>query len=135
MEKRLSRKEKGFVRDIVKGKTGTQAVLDNYDTTNENSASVIAVQNLRKVRIQNAIKSIADKIPDELLEKVHLEGLTASRQVGETLEADYAVRHKYLDTAYKLKGTYAPEKTISDININTLSDEEQTKLLSILKDE
>lgn len=26
---------------------------------------------------------------------------------------DYATRHKYLDSAYKIKGTYAPEKRIT----------------------
>ena len=28
----LSRKQKGFVKDIVKGVTGVQAALNNYDT-------------------------------------------------------------------------------------------------------
>lgn len=68
-------------------------------------------------------------LPDALLAKVHQEGLAATRLNGvggmklnidkgeiqdmghSDLETpDYAVRHKYLDTAYKLKGVYAPEK-------------------------
>ena len=34
-------------------------------------------------------------------------------------EPDYAVRHKYLDSGYKLKGSYAPEKSQAlNLNIN-----------------
>lgn len=65
-------------------------------------------------------------LPDKLLAKVHKEGLSATKRSGtggmvlnteksefghtEIDEPDYAVRHKYLDSAYKLKGSYAPEK-------------------------
>jgi len=113
----LTRKETGFVKEYVKTGNGTQSALKVYDTNSENVAGVIAHENLSKPKIQNAIKSIADKIPDELLEKVHLEGLNAGKTVyknnnssGEIeevgYEPDYAVRHKYLDTAYKLKKLY-----------------------------
>lgn len=60
-------------------------------------------------------------LPDKLLAKVHHEGLKAGKRIfknnnesGEIedmgVEPDYATRHKYLDSAYKLKGAYAPEK-------------------------
>ena len=49
---------------------------------------------------------------DEQLNQILLEGLGATKTVGLLAEIvdDYAVRHKYLDTAYKLKGTYPAEK-------------------------
>lgn len=142
---RLSKKQKGFIRDIIKGETGVQSALNNYDTKDYNVANQIAVENLQKPTIQNAIKSIADKIPNELLEKVHLEGLEAGKTIyknnvssGEVeevgYEPDYAVRHKYLDTAYKLKGEYAPEKSESKVVIETISQEEKEALLNLLND-
>ena len=81
-------------------------MLKNYDTDDENVAGSIASQNLNKLKIKNAI---AEALPDELLARVHLEGLEATKG-GESEEPDYAVRHKYLDSAYKVKGNYAPEK-------------------------
>lgn len=105
----LTKKEEGFVRDYIETDNATKAALNNYDTDDENTAAVIGHRKLRSVKIQNAIKSIADRIPDELLEKVHLEGLEATDEGF----PDYSVRHKYLDSAYKLKGIYAPDKSIN----------------------
>lgn len=133
MANRLSTKEKGFVRDIIKGETGTQAILNNYDTEDENTAGVMASQNLTKLKIQEAIKTYADRIPDTLLEEVHLQGLKAGRLVNDELEADYAVRHKYLDSAYKLKGSYAPDKNVNmNVNVTTV-DPTDTAILEALK--
>lgn len=141
---RLSKKEKGFIKDIVKGETGTQSALNNYDTKNENVAGAIASENLRKPKIINAIQSIAERIPDELLERVHLEGLEAGKHIfknnnnsGEIedmgIEADFATRHKYLDSAYKLKGSYAPDKSLN-INLNVKSiDPTDPNILEALK--
>lgn len=109
----LTKKQRGFVKDYVETGNGTQSALNNYDTTDPNVANVIAVENLRKPTIQNAIKSIAQSIPDEVLVQVHNEGLRAVD--GEN--PDYSVRHKYLDSAYKLKGIYAPDKSIT-LNMN-----------------
>lgn len=110
----LTKKQKGFVKDYVRTGHGTKSALNNYDTTDERVAQAIASENLSKPIIQKAIMSIADRIPDELLEKVHMEGLNAMNKDGE----DYAVRHKYLDTAYKLKGSFAAEK--KDISIKAI---------------
>lgn len=55
-----------------------------------------------------AFKSIAEQIPDDLLVKVHLEGLKATRISNSFTEPDriipdYPTRHKYMESAYKLK--------------------------------
>jgi len=114
----LTKKQKIFVKEYVKSENGTQSALKAYDTKSENVAGALASENLRKPKIVAVLKSLAERIPDELLEKVHLEGLVAGKMVGETLEPDYAVRHKYLDSGYKLKGSYAPDKAIN-LNIQT----------------
>ncbi len=111
-KKRLSSKEKGFVKDIVAGETGTQAALNNYDVKDEHSAGSLASQNLGKLRIQEAIEKA---LPNDILVEIHREGLYATKpffdKEGNKLseDADFAVRHKYLDTAYKLKGAYGAE--------------------------
>lgn len=143
--KRLSKKEKGFVRDIVKGKTGTKAVLDNYNTTDENTAASIASENLRKPKIQEAIKSIADSIPDQLLVEKHLELLnkkekitknnmtTGQIDVIDTGEIDAQAVKAGLDMAYKLKGKYEAEKIDHNIVMEDgLTKEQRDALLSLI---
>lgn len=106
MEGKLTRKQQGFVNDIVAGETGVQAALNNFDTTNYQSAASIAHENLNKPEVQFAIK---EALPNELLAKVHREGLAAMK-LG---EPDMAVRAKYLDMAHKIQGNYAAEKHIN----------------------
>ncbi len=61
-----------------------------------------------------------------MLLEVHREGLFATREIYKNNnatkkveyvgdEADFTVRAKYLDMAYKLKGSYAPEKRITAV--------------------
>lgn len=111
---KLSKKQKGFVKDYVKTGNGTFSALNNYDTDNPKTASVIATENLAKPIIQKAIQSFADRISDDKLEQVLNEGLDATKTIvadgSMSMEADYSTRHKYLDTAAKIKGLYAPEK-------------------------
>ena len=73
----LTKKQKGFVKDYIETGNGLKSALNNYDTDDENVAGVIAYDNLRKPKIVNAIKSIAEQIPDSLLVEKHLELLNA----------------------------------------------------------
>jgi len=61
-------------------------------------------------------KLMAKYLPDSLLSRVHHEGLVATTE--ENIP-DHSVRHKYLDSAYKLKGKYAEQK-IAITNLNEL---------------
>jgi len=117
----LTKQDKTFVKEIVETGNKTQSAKKAYKYKNNNTAGVMALEKLRIPKIQNAIKSIADQLPDDKLVEVHLEGLEAGKHIyknnnetGEIddlgVEADYAVRHKYLDSAYKLKGSYVTEK-------------------------
>lgn len=106
---KLTKKQRGFVKDYVETGNGQISALRNYDTEDENTARAIASENLTKPNIQNAIMSIAEQIPDEDLIRVHKEGLNATSGTGDNTQADYSVRHKYLDTAYKLKRLYGEE--------------------------
>lgn len=135
MTDRLTHKEKGFVKDVAKGETIVQAALNNYDTEDYMTAANIGSENLKKPKIINALD---EALPDELLNEIHREGLYATREYynskGELQGdvADFAVRHKYLDSAYKLKGKYAPDKTINvNVEVETSPEvEEATKVLN-----
>lgn len=129
MARSLTKKEKGFIKSIVKGKNGVQAALENYDTKDYSTAGAIASENLKKPKIIKAIKSIADKIPDSLLVEKHLALLkkeevitknnmtTGEIDVIPTGEIDANAVRAGLDMAYKLKGAYAPEKSVA-LNID-----------------
>jgi hypothetical protein len=70
-----------------------------------------------------AFKSIAEQIPDDRLVEVHIEGLKATSArftpEGELIKVpDYATRHKYLESGYKLKKVLDGEGV--NININAV---------------
>jgi predicted DNA-binding protein YlxM (UPF0122 family) len=120
MEKKLTKKQKGFVKDFIKTGNGVKSALKNYDTKDYSTAGSIAVENLQKPAIKEAIKSIADSIPDELLIEKHLELLnvpkiTKTMKNGEYTDieesTDVQAIKAGLDMAYKLKGAYAPQQT------------------------
>lgn len=112
---RLTKKQKGFVKDYVNTGIGSLAVKKNYDVSNDETARVIASENLTKPNIQ---KAIADMLPDELLAEKHLALLnkqevrlknnneTGEIEVIPTGEIDVVAVSKGLDMAYKLKGQY-----------------------------
>lgn len=136
--RRLSKKEKGFVKDIARGETGVQAILNNYDTTDYSTAGSMASENLKKPRIKQALE---EALPDETLYQIHREGLFATKaqwikeggeyiNVGE--EVDHFARHKYLDSAYKLKGKYIEKHLNVNIDVEAKLSEQEEKLANEL---
>lgn len=129
MAQKLTKQEKKFIDIKAETGNGTLAVKEAFGIEDSNRAAVRANYLLRKPNIINAIQAA---LPDELLAQVHLEGLNATRSFplgeGEYEDApDYAVRHKYLDSAYKLKGSYAAEKHVN-LNIDAESTERTREL-------
>lgn len=57
MTERLTKKEKGFADDLLETGNGTQAALNNYNTTDTNTAAVIASENIRKPKIREYLES------------------------------------------------------------------------------
>jgi hypothetical protein len=111
MSERLTKKQKGFVKDYIETGNGVQSALNNYDTTDYSTAGNIASENLDKPKI---IEAIADAIPDDLLVKKHLALLNKTDDKG---EIDVSAVSKGLDMGYKIKGSYAPDKSLN-FNIN-----------------
>jgi len=130
MDDKLTKQDIKFVEEFVETGNKTQSALKAYKYKNENTAGVMALEKLRNPKIKNAIQTLADRIPDDKLHEVMMEGLEATKpqgvggmamniskngidSVGHTdmFIPDYATRHKYLDTALKLKGAYEEENT------------------------
>ena len=121
----LTKQEKRFVAEVAEHGNKTLAAQTAFGIKDTNYASVKSVRLLGKDRIVNAIQ---DALSDELLLQVHLEGLQAMKEeptADKEGKPDYAVRHKYLDSAYKLKGSFAPNK---HVNLNLTADVPNEKL-------
>jgi len=115
---KLTLKQRRWLKEYFKTGNATRAALKAYDTKNYSSASVIANENLEKLKPRLRT----------LMEKHGLSLGTLIVKLGEGLEAkkihgtkddfieveDYAVRHKYLETAAKWLGIEeAQEKPVS----------------------
>ncbi len=111
MSNDLTKKQRGFVKDYLETGIGTKAALNNYDVENSKdpykTASVISTENLDKPSIRNAI---LEALSDELLSEKHLALLNKVDKEG---EVDVPAVSKGLDMAYKIKGSYAPEKSVN----------------------
>lgn len=125
MSKKLTKKQSGFVKTYIQTGIATIAAKKNYNVTTENSAAAVGSEVLSNPKVQAAIENYADSLPDTLLREKHLALLnrrevkrTFDHQTGEWIDIDtgqvdsFAVS-KGLDMAYKLKGSYAPEKSQS----------------------
>ncbi len=120
MAQNLTIKERKFIKAMMSHGNVTQAVIDaGYKHKDRDSASVIGWHTLRKLRPHIADVMEMRGITDAKLSNVLFDGLEASK-IGMVKDADgnqkfgmvtdHFVRHKFLDTALKVKGGYAPEK-------------------------
>lgn len=123
MTNELSAQDMEFVKEVAITGNKTQSAKKAYGITDDNYANVKAQRLIRKDTINTALeevkRSLAERVDLDKLEKVFNEGLEAYKtiKVGEdgqeTIEPDFAVRHKYFDSGAKLIGAYAPEKSIN----------------------
>lgn len=122
----LSQQDQEFVKGIVLTGNQTQSAKDAYGIENDGYARVKGHKQLTKDNIATAVqevkRTLADRISTDKLEEVLNEGLAAYRSVkigedgSQTIDPDFAVRHKYLDTALKIKGIYETEEQ-KNINV------------------
>ncbi len=113
-----SLKQKLVVRELMenKGKSVSQAMKDvGYpDTTAKNPQQITNSKGFQEL--------LDEYLPEIKLAQVHKEGLEANRTIsaisgskanGGTVDfvdvPDYPTRHKYLETAYKLRKRLSPE--------------------------
>ena len=121
--RRLTKKQKGFVKDYVDTGNASEAVRRNYDVVDVDTAKSMGTENLAKPYIAEAVeeqqKKLAERIPDGLLVERHIELLNKREvhRVSVDGEAEYELIDqpdtqavsKGLEMAYKLKGAFAVE--------------------------
>lgn len=134
-EPKLTLKQKKFLRLYFKYGNGTKAALEVYSTSDPRAASVIASENLAKLR--DPIRVLMEKRGLSLgrLLDVLDEGLKAKKVITKGGKRhrkveDYAVRHKYLETAAKWLGVDKPALQPQQIAYSS-----QFNFFSVSKDE
>lgn len=122
------KQKKAFINAVENGGNISRAMID----AKYSPATAKTPQKLTESKGWEELKR--EFLPDELLLKVHLEGLKANRTSfsGEEVP-DYKTRHQYLDSGYKVKGSYAPDKTVN-LNIEVDANEEIKELTKKLND-
>ena len=101
-------KERRFVKELINnGGNKVQAALVAYDTDNYKSATRIAHENTEKLRMPDIMEQ--EGLTDTCLVTVLKDGLVAMRRSTsftepDQIDPDFGIRHKYLETALKLKG-------------------------------
>ncbi len=123
----LSVRERKLIKqipDIIAGKPMSAALQDAGFS--ETTAKKQQKRIIGNSRFQAAIQKAFEKagISDNKLIQVMKEGLQATKVISTMTKdfikvPDHATRHKYLDTAYKLRGDYPAEKRHVDSNIAT----------------
>jgi hypothetical protein len=115
-EKKLSIRDRKTIKGIIKGMPVSKAMLDaGYaETTAHGKCS----EKLKELAI--TIRALMDqrRLTDDKLLEVLENGLEAVREGAQgKLLTDYGTRHRYLETALKLKG-HLREKIDVDVNLD-----------------
>jgi len=115
-DKKLTLKQRKWLDKYLECGNAKKAAMEVYDCT-EDSAGQIGYENLKKLDYSDFLEAAG--ITDKLLQEKLLEGLNSTRVKTSLTEPDRIVddmptRHKYLETALKLKKRLIEK----DININ-----------------
>ena len=110
----LTIKQRKFIKLYLELGNATEAAFRVYDCKNRDSAKQIGYENLTKLDYSDLMEEAG--ITDKLLQQKLLEGLDSNRTIsavkGTSANSgttdfidvpDFMVRHKYLETALKLK--------------------------------
>ena len=109
---KLTIKQRKFVKEYIITGNATEAVTRSYNVSNREIAKVIGHENLTKPHLQQAIAVLMQEngIDDQTLFRCLLDGLDSkmiTQYKGKTAITDlpdFGVRHKFLETALKIKG-------------------------------
>ena len=124
------KQEKAVERVVGNGGNVTQAMRDvGYSENTLNTP--------QKLTESDGWKELMEQhLPDKDLTKVHKEGLKAGHKLilnGKVIKGveipDYAVRHKYLETAYKIKGKLKDTESVKPQEINIIKEQKNIYLV------
>jgi hypothetical protein len=117
-KEKLTLKQKAFAKKVVETKSPTEAADLVYDCKNRVSAASVGSITLGLPKVQREVERIMDQqdLTDEKIVKKLNEGLDAKVVtdykgiIEKSNVPDLKTRHKYLDTAVKIKGLEAPKQ-------------------------
>lgn len=131
----LTIKQRRFLKEYFKSGNGTEAAMKVYNTTDPDSAAAIASQNLSKLK--NPVKvlmeqkgislgKLLDVLDDGLGANRVISAMNTGRQAtGATSDfievPDYAIRHRYMETAGKWLGVEQQPQVIQQFNAESMS--------------
>ena len=116
----LTLKQRLFLKEYIRTGNATRSALKIYDCKDLNSAAAIGYENLRKLQYDNFLEEMG--LTDVVLVNTLATGLTKANKIHGTEDnfieiPDHATRHKYLETALKLKRRLTNDNTFS-VNID-----------------
>lgn len=126
----LTAKQQGFVNDYINtGGDALEAVRRNYDAPA--SASTLAYENMHRANVVAEIeKRLEEYFPNAMLAQRHI--MLLNKNDPETGEPDTQATSKALDMAYKLKGSYAAEKTtVMNVNVDVKPTDENMEAIRL----
>lgn len=136
---KLTAKQKKLVKGIAEGKTQKEAAkaAGLHET--------YACNVLKEPKVKASLHELMEKagLTDELILKTHVEMIEATKVIsavsGSNANAgtmdfvdvpDWQARAKGIEMAYKLKGSFAPEKREITLDVTKLTDEELDALIA-----
>ena len=101
---KLTKKQQGFVQDVVKPSiSGTQAILNNYNTKDPVTAASMASENLRKPQVKNAVQAELDRLANLNL-KITAEAIEAGIvEIAQDGTAQKGIKLKALELLAEIK--------------------------------
>ena len=130
---KLTKKQRGFVKDYVKDENGTKAAINNYNVKDESVAASISTENLRKPYIAEAIEKKRKSLKEALID----EGID-EKKIAQTIKVlidardekgnkDFTAIDKGLKHATNIYGVEDPEKPKSQNTYNFIFNEATQK--------
>ena len=111
MKKRTLKQSK-WLKLYLENGNATESAMQVYNCKDREVAATVGWENLRKLDFSDFLEEAG--LTDKLLQEKLMEGLNANKSFLEMEMSDMPTRHKYLETALKLKRKL---KDKSDVNI------------------
>lgn len=119
-DKNLTMKQRKWIQVYIDTGNATEAAMQVYDVKDRDSANAIGSENLAKLSYTDFMEAAG--ITDKLLQEKLMEGLSSDKVKTSLTEPDqvvpdYPTRHKYLETALKLKKRLGAD-SVTNIQVN-----------------
>jgi hypothetical protein len=124
-EKDMTLKQRKWMKEYIKSGNASDAAMKVYNCKNRESAAQIGWENLKKLDYTEFMEECG--VTDRMLQDKLTEGLSATKVVSAVITGkdadsrtndfidieDYPTRHKYMETALKLKQRLVERKDIT----------------------